>query len=215
VICLLLGGAALYAARGFFAALVTFLMTFISCLVTFNYYTLVEKLLLLVSEDTASYADGAALLLTFSICFFILQYVAVSRLEESVKLNSVINGIGGAFFGGLASLLVAGVLVIAWFMLPASIYFRTSDEPPVVMQVDQKLLQTVRFIANDRLKGERPFDPDHNFMRTDTNKFRSLQSGAGISRSRTRPEAEEPAERGERPGQSGTPRFDRTRIPED
>lgn len=182
---IILGGIALYAVRGAFSAAATFLITFIASLATVNYYPLLEKLLVKIHRGTAEYADAAAFLLTYFILFLLLQYLAIIFLEEHIKINNVVNGFAGAIFGGLACVLFSGVLAVAWFMLPGSMYFKDAKakEPSVAASVDAKLLDVVRFMSNDRIPGNVPFDPGGTFLRTRTNKYRTP-----------------PAERGPEPG---------------
>lgn len=170
---IIIGGIAIYAVRGAFAAVATFLITFIASLATVNYYPLLEKLIVTIHRATAEYADGAAFLLTYFVVFLLLQYLAIVFLEEHIKINQVVNGFAGAVFGGLASVLFAGVLVVAWFMLPGSMYFKDTDakEPGVAASVDVRLLEVVRFMSNDRIPGRAPFDPGGAFLRTRTNKY--------------------------------------------
>lgn len=170
---LIIGGTALYAKRGAYSAVATFLIASIATLVAFNYYPLVEWLLLKIHSGTAEYADATALLLTYFISFLLLQYMAIRFVEEHIELNPIINGFVGALFGAMACMLCAGMLVISWLMLPGSVYFKPSDsdEAHVTAGVDETVLTVVRFIANDRMKGSEPFDPTHNFMRVNTTKF--------------------------------------------
>ncbi|MCD6405493.1 MAG: CvpA family protein [Planctomycetes bacterium] len=177
MVAIIIGGTLLYAARGAFSAVATFLITLLAALTTANYYTLLERVILKIHESTASYADALAFLLTFLISFLLLQYLAITFFEEHIALNIIANGLGGAIFGAFASTLLAGVLVIAWFMLPGSVYLRKAEsaEPSVVANVDEHFLDTVRFIANDRIPGQAAFDPTHTFMRLHTNKYRLLQ----------------------------------------
>ncbi len=174
MVAIIISGTLLYAARGAFPAVATFLITFISTLITANYYTLLQRLILKIHESAAPYADALGFLLTFLISFLLLQYLAITFLDEHIALNMIANGLGGAIFGALASTLLAGVLVIAWFMLPGSVYLRKADldEPSVVANVDEHLLDTIRFVANDRICGQAAFDPTHTFMRRYTNKYR-------------------------------------------
>ena len=64
------------------SAVATFLITFVATLMTFNYYTLVERLVLKVNVHTAAYADGVALLLTYFASFLLLQYIAILLFDE-------------------------------------------------------------------------------------------------------------------------------------
>ncbi|MHC4712359.1 MAG: CvpA family protein [Planctomycetota bacterium] len=173
MVAIILGGIALYAARGAFAAAATFLITFIASLAAVNYYPLLEKLIVKVHSATVNYADGAAFVATYVIVFILLQYAAMALIEENIKINAVVNGLAGAIFGGLASTLFAGVLVITWFMMPGSVYFKDPDarEPYVTASVDVKFLDVVRFMSNDRISGRVPFDPGSEFLKTRTNKF--------------------------------------------
>jgi len=198
----------LYTRRGAFAAVATFLITFIAALAAVNYYPLIERLILMIHRDTAAYADGIALLLTYLLVFLVLQYLAIVFLEENINLNPIVNGLAGAIFGGLSGVLFSGLLVIAWFMLPGSIYYRPDQEdgPKVAAGVDEKLLSVVRFMANDRIGGEAPFDPAHDFMRTATNKFAEKPSES--AETPRGPAAREPGRGGEvdeggRPGDAG------------
>lgn len=163
----------LSARRGAFGAVATFFITFIAALAAINYYPLIERLLLKIHPDTAAYADGVALLLTYFIVFLFLQYMAIIFIEETIQLNAVISSLVGAVFGGLAAALFAGILVIGWFMLPGSMYYKSPEKeaPNVAGGVDEKLLRVVRFMANDRISGETAFDPAHDFMRTMTHKY--------------------------------------------
>ena len=155
------------------SAVATFLITFVATLMTFNYYTLVERLVLKVNVHTAAYADGVALLLTYFASFLLLQYIAILLFDEYININPIVNGLAGAVFGALACTMFTGILVIAWLMLPGSVYFRDPDleGAKVTGSVDEKVLTVVRFVANDRIKGKVPFDPEHVFMRVVTNKF--------------------------------------------
>ncbi len=163
----------LFARRGAFAGVATFLITFISSLAAFNYYPLIQSLLVRIHSDTALYADAVALLLCYFLVFVILQYLALEFLEENIQLNALVNSIAGAAFGGMAAILFSGVLVIAWFMLPGSVYYRSDEvaEPNVWANADEQVLSVVRFMANERIPGQSPFDPAQEFMRTRTNKF--------------------------------------------
>ena len=163
----------LYARRGAFAAVATFLITFIAALAAVNYYPLAEWALLKIHRDTAAYADGVGLLLAYFIVFLLLQYLAIIFIEENIKLNAIVNGLVGAVFGGMAAVLFAGILTIGWFMLPGSMYYKSGEKevPNVAGGVDEKLLTVVRFMANDRINGKIAFDPAHDFMRTMTNKY--------------------------------------------
>lgn len=180
LVVIVLSAAALYAGRGAFAAVATFLMAFIAWLLTVNYYTLVQKLILMVSDSMFPYSDAIALLSTFLVAFLLLQYFAISYLEEHIQLNAVINGFGGAAFGAMTGFVLAGVLAIAWFMMPASAHYRDPDtkEPPVALGVDEKVLTIARFMANDRIAGTVAFDPSHTFMRTHTLKYATLPSAS-------------------------------------
>ncbi len=53
---LIVGGTVLYAKRGAFSAVATFLIAIIATLAAFNYYPLVERLLLKI-QGTGEYAD--------------------------------------------------------------------------------------------------------------------------------------------------------------
>ena len=149
------------------------MMAFISSLAAINYYELVEYLLVSMFEPMAPYAGAMGFLLVFVVVFLLLQWAAVTFLEEHIQMNIVANALGGAVFGGLAAMLLAGVLAISWLMLPGSAYFGDAKETAKVrFGADELYLQTMRFMANDRIPGSAAFDPQHNFMATRTNKNR-------------------------------------------
>lgn len=174
MIVLVIGGALLYARRGAFAGVTTFFMTLIASLAAINYYGLVEMGLTWLSGSVANYADAVGMLFVFALVFLILQYAAVTFLEEHIELNMLVNGLVGGLFGGLACLLLAGLLSIAWLMLPGSAYFLGGDgktEASVSLNADEAFLTTARFVANERIGGASLFDPAHTFMRNNTNKY--------------------------------------------
>lgn len=178
----MVGGVLLYAKRGAFAASATFLITFIASMAAINYYELVERALTSLYEPLGEYADALGLFISFLAVFLLLQYIAVTFLEENIEMNIVANTIGGAVFGGLASLMLAGLLAMTWLMLPGSAYFLGGDTkaPKVAFGADELLLRTARYIANDRVPGSKPFDPTHSFMKTRTNKYRGRAEPAAV-----------------------------------
>jgi len=176
----------LYAKRGALAAVATFLMTFIASLAAVNYYTLVEELLVWIYGPLREYADAIGLLFVFVVVLGLLQYLAVTFLEESIQINSVVNGVTGAVFGGLAGMLLAGLLAIAWLMLPGSMYFLGEPAGPnqgakVLFSADEQFLKMARFMSNERINGSEPLDPTNSFMKDKTNKFRGQEGGQAAS----------------------------------
>jgi hypothetical protein len=180
----------LYEKRGAFHAATAFMMAFISSLAAINYYELVEYLFVSMYEPMAPYADALGFLLVFVVVFLLLQWLAVTFLEEHIELNIIANALGGAVFGGLAAMLLAGVLAISWLMLPGSAYFGDAKEPTKVMfGADELYLQTMRFMANDRIPGSAAFDPQHGFMATRTNKSRGTAAFSTESAPEQQPES--------------------------
>ena len=173
LVLIILGAAALYASRGAFAAVATFLIAFTAWMLTANYYTVAQWVILKIHSDTYIYSGGAALLFTYLVTFILLQQLAISFLEEHIQLNPAVQSLTGAVFGAMTGVLLAGVLVTAWFMMPGSAHYRNPDqkEPTVAFNVDEKILTVARFLANDRIPGSTAFDPGHTFMRTHTFKF--------------------------------------------
>lgn len=176
----------LYARRGAFAAAATFLIAFLAALATINYYTLTERLILMIHDGLTPYSGGLALLLTYFLIFLLLQYLAMNYIEEHIDLNAIANSLAGGLFGCLAGLVLSGVLVVAWFMLPGTMYYRSSDteDPVVIWKADEGLLGAVRFMANERIGGAAEgFDATHTFMRDRTNKFNPATGQTGLSES--------------------------------
>jgi len=193
----MLAATGIYARRGAFNATITFAMTVISALAAFNYYQLPERFFVWIYTPFWPYADGMGLMFTFTLVFLLLQWFALNWLEERIDLNPVINAVGGALFGGLSSMLLAGILVISWLMMPGSALYMKGDsetgEAPVILGVDTRVLSTVRFVANERIPGSRSFDPTRSFMETHTYK----QARVAAPRKRRPDEALPP---GEAPG---------------
>lgn len=188
---MVVGSALLYAKRGAFAAAATFLMTFIAAMAAINYYTLLEWLLVKMWDALTPYADALALLISFAVVILALQSLALTFLEEHTQMNAAANAVGGAVFGGMAGMLLAGMLAISWLMLPGSAYYLGGDStkpPTVLFGADEMYLTTARFMANDRIRGSGPFDPMHVFMREFTNKYRGVKGIAIEAPSYTPPE---------------------------
>jgi hypothetical protein len=187
IVIIVIGGTLLYAKRGAFHAAAAFFITFVACLATINYYTLLEYFIVWLFKPAAPYADGVALLFTFFVIFLFLQYLAVTFLDEHTELNAVVNALAGGVFGAMASLMLAGLLAISWLMLPGSAYYLGQDQkvPSVAFGSDELFLTTIRFIANDRVRGEAPFDPSHSFMKIHTNKYRT--TGGVLTETPARP----------------------------
>ncbi len=170
-------------------------MVFIATLAAFNYYPLLEYLLVRMWKPLALYADAMALLVTFLVVFLLLQWAAINWLEENVNLNPIVNAVGGALFGGIAAMLFGGILVISWFMLPGSAYYISGEEqqePTVVFGVDRQVLGVVRFMSNDRLNGSTLFDPQHTFMEAKT--YKAIKGATVLEGRRptiTRPQTDE------------------------
>jgi len=174
-LAIMVGAAVLvYAKRGAFAGVTTFLVAFIASMAAINYYRLIEYVLVWAWDGMAPYADAMALLLSFLVVFLLLQLAAVTFVDEHTEMNALANALGGAVFGGMAAMLLAGLLSISWLMLPGSAYFLGDDpkEVKVIFDADQLFLTTARFMANDRIQGS-GFDPMHNFMKVYTNKSRA------------------------------------------
>jgi hypothetical protein len=156
-------------------------MTFIAGMAAVNYYRLFEFVFAKMWDALIPYADAMGLLLSFMVVFLLLQFIAFTFVEEHTQFNAAANAVGGAIFGGMAGMLLAGILAISWLMLPGSAYYLEKDtkEPPTVMfNVDEMFLATARFMGNDRIRGSVPFDPMHIFMKLYTNKYRGV---AGIA----------------------------------
>lgn len=176
---IVIGATLLYARRGAFAATATFLITLIAVLAAFNYYELIEYLLVKMYKGFAPYADAVGLLASFLVVFLALQYAAMALLEETIDINHVISGVAGAVFGGLAGFLLAGLLAISWLMMPGSSYYVGDEGAHVFFDADKVLLTTVRFMANERINGQQLFDPTYTFMERSTYKFAKPASQGG------------------------------------
>jgi len=191
----MVGATGIYARRGAFAATITFAMTFIALLAAFNYYPLVEWGVVWLYQPLGPYADALGLFIAFVVVFSGLQYGAMALVGESIDLNPVINGAAGAAFGALTGLMLVGVLSISWFMMPGSAYFVDhSDEhvePKVILNADETVLSTVRFIANERLMGSASFDPTSAFMRSNSYKFTDPAKAGVNLNSREEPPSDE------------------------
>ena len=149
------------------------MLTFISCLAAFNYYTLIQFCLVWLFKPLGAYADGLGFLLTFVIVFLFLQFLAITFLEEHTEVNSFANALGGAVFGIMSGVLLGGLLSIAWLMMPGAAYYFPTDAKAatVVFDADEKLLTVVRYLSNDIIPGSESFDPFHTWMRDHTNKY--------------------------------------------
>ena len=178
----MLAATGMYARRGAYSAAVAFVMTILSTLAAFNYYQLPEKLFVMMYKPLWPYADALGLLVSFTFVFLVLQWFAMNWLDEHIDLNPIINVAGGAIFGGLSAVLLGGVLVIAWLMMPGSAFYITPDpetgQAPVILGVDEDVLSTVRFVANERIPGAKSFDPTRSFMETHTYKPARLSADA-------------------------------------
>jgi hypothetical protein len=160
-------------------------MTFIASMAAINYFRLVESALTSMWGPLGDYADALGLLIVFLVIFLLLQYLATKFAEENTQMNPLANAVGGAIFGGMAAMLLIGLLSISWLMLPGSAYF-VGDDPKdsdVIFSADQLFLTTARFIANDRIPGSAAFDPMHNFMKVHTNKYLRAP-GIGVENAR-------------------------------
>lgn len=200
---IIVGMTLLYAKRGAFAGTATFFMTLVALLAAFNYYPLVEYLIVKMYAPTARYADALGLMLTFIATFLLLQYAALSVLEENIHINPVVNAVAGALFGSFSGILFAGFLSISWFMMPGSSHYVKDEPTGVVFDADEIALKTVRFVANERIAGQKPFDPTHTFMRTQTYKF---------TKAVTRRQAPRTRRGGGRQGVGDRPNLDRQNI---
>jgi hypothetical protein len=192
---IMLGALGIFARRGAFAAATTFAMTFIAAMAAFNYYPLVQWGVVWLYKPLGPYADALGLFIAFIAIFTGLQYGAMAIVGETIDLNPVINAVAGAAFGGLTGLFLIGILSITWFMMPGSAYFVDySDEhaqPKVLLNADEAVLSSVRFIANERLSGSASFDPTNAFMRSNSYKFTN-PAVTGNARVEESPAGEEP-----------------------
>ena len=147
----------------------------------FNYYELVEYLLALIGAPIVPFAGGLAMLLVFAIVFLALQYTLMYFVGEFIDVNAAINGVAGAVFGAMTGVMLAGVLAVSWLLMPGSAYSPNapSENPTsshAIWGVDDVVLATARFMANDRISGDQPFDPMYNYMRVRSYKYSKGES---------------------------------------
>ena len=185
-------------ANRLYGSIIIFLEVFFSSIITmlsFEYLSnTIIKEYFPVAKD---YANPVSFLLVFAAVLFIFHIVARAYFSPELTLHKALNVIGSLVFGFLIWILVAGMLVMGFLMLPLEddLFYKRDDR--VLFKVHEKFVYNFDKFCRQIGGGKWKFESADNFIEEMTSEMRNAQT---VTVERPTPEppkdAEWPAESG-------------------
>ncbi|MCG3179741.1 MAG: hypothetical protein BIFFINMI_02084 [Phycisphaerae bacterium] len=174
VILLLIGGlTAFLAVQGLYSALIMALCAIFSATLAFNYAEPLAHGFIAPSGPSTDFALPLILLIMFGVCMLALRILADRFLPGMVHFPYLVDRAVGGAFGLVASLIIVGILVIGWQLMPFGRSMMGFDRfaadaegsHPAMQSLwlgpDRFTVGMVNRLSNGALSGSQRFDRTH------------------------------------------------------
>jgi len=164
-------------ANRLYGSLIIFLEVFFSSIITMLSFEYLSNALIKeyfpVAED---YANPVSFFLVFAAVLFIFHIVARAYFSSELALHKALNVIGSLVFGFLIWILVAGMLVMGFLMLPLEddIFFKQNDR--ILFGVHKKFVYNFDKFCRQMGGGKWKYLSADDFIKEMTPETRSAQT---------------------------------------